>query len=250
MRRAGLLLLLLSLVGVSLADTIRLRSDAWFPLNGDPGAVRPGFGIEALQRIWGAAGYQLDYQLMSWARSLDAVRNGDADCVIGADQEEAPDLAFHREPLGMDSVKLYVRAADLWRFNSIGDIGRRSVAVISDYSYGDELDAWLADSRNATRIQMAYGADALEGNIRKLLAAQVDIVPESPMVMSSALARLNLERFVTVAGLASPPAPFYVACTAGNPAAEIWLATLDEGLRRLRASGEWQQLLAEYGVNE
>jgi polar amino acid transport system substrate-binding protein len=250
MRQAALLLILASLAGLTQADTIRLRSDAWFPLNGDPGAVRPGFGIEALQRIWGPAGYRLDYQLMSWSRSLEAVRDGQADCVIGADEEEAGDLLIHREPLGTDATKLYVRAADLWRFNSIEDLGRRSVAVISDYSYGEALDAWLSDSRNATRIQMAYGADALEGNIRKLLAGQVDVVPESPMVMSNALRRLNLERFVTVAGVASPPAPFYVACTAGNAEAEVWLATLDEGLRRLRASGEWQALLSEYGVSE
>jgi polar amino acid transport system substrate-binding protein len=92
-------------------------------------------------------------------------------------------------------------------------LARRSVALINEYSYGPELDAWIGDSRNATRIQMAYGAEALEGNVRKLLAGRVDVVLESPMVMSTTLERLGLERFVRLAGEGKAPAPFYIACS-------------------------------------
>lgn len=245
---AALIAILLS--PLASADTIRLRADAWFPVNGDPEAAQPGFGIEALRTIWKEAGHDLDYRLMSWGRSLEAVRNGSADCVIGAYQSEAPDLRFPEQALGLDDVGLYVRAADEWQYTGVESLARRTVGVISEYSYGDELDAWLADSANATSIQMAYGADALEGNIRKLLADRVDVLLESPMVMKNALQKLGLARFVRLAGEGTEPTPFYIACSPTNPQAPRWLREFDDGMLRLRQSGDWQRLLESYGLTE
>ena len=239
----------LLLLGTPLAaDTIRLRADVWYPVNGDPGAVLPGFGIEALGKIWGEAGHRLDYSLMPWGRSLDAVRSGAADCVIGAYKADAPDLLFPQQPLGLDGVGVYVRAADQWRYDGPDSLARRSVAVISEYSYGETLDDWLAAPGNATRIQMAYGADALEGNIRKLLAGRVDVLLESPMIMTTLLARLELQRYVRLAGDGKPATPFYIACSASNPAAPDWLRQFDEGMLRLRTGGQWDRLRQRYGL--
>jgi polar amino acid transport system substrate-binding protein len=230
------------------ADTIRVRADAWFPVNGDPQAVQPGFGIEALRTIWKEAGHDLDYRLMSWGRSLEAVRNGSADCVIGAYKADAPDLRFPEQELGRDGVGIYVRAADEWHYSGIESLARRTVGVISEYSYGEELDVWLADSANATRIQMAYGADALEGNIRKLLAGRVDVLLESPMIMNTALHKLDLARFVRLSGEGKPPTPFYIACSADNPKVSEWLRQFDDGMVQLRQSGLWRALLEDYGL--
>ena len=232
------------------ADTIRLRADAWFPVNGDPQAVKPGFGVEALRTVWHEAGHQLDYRLMSWGRSLEAVRDGSADCVIGAYKADAPDLRFPDQALGRDSVGVYVRATDDWQYNGIESLSRRTVGVISEYSYGEELDAWLADSANATRIQMAYGVDALEGNIRKLLAGRVDVLLESPLIMNTALLKLDLARFVRLSAEGKPPTPFYIACSPTNPKVPEWLRQFDEGMIRLRQSGQWRALLESYGLAE
>lgn len=248
MLRIGCWLLGMVLSGNVLADNIRLRADAWYPVNGDPAAARSGFGIEAAQQIWGAAGHTIDYQLMSWSRSLDAVRADQADCVIGAYRDDAPDLRFPAEPLGLEGIGVYVRAADDWSYTGPDSLARRSVAMISEYSYGQALDVWIGASRNATLIQMAYGADALEGNVRKLLAGRVDVVLESPMIMSTTLKRLGLERFVRLAGEGKAPAPFYIACSSTNPKVPEWLKVFDEGVRRMRDNGQWQVLLDRYDL--
>ena len=245
---ATLLAVLLS--PLASADTIRLRADAWFPVNGDPDAAQPGFGIEALRAVWQEAGHELDYRLMSWGRSLEAVRNGSADCVIGAYKEDAPDLRFPSQELGRDGVGIYVRAADEWHYSGVESLGRRTVGVISEYSYGEELDAWLANSANATRIQMAYGSDALEGNIRKLLAGRVDVLFEPPMIMNTALRKLDMARFVRLSGEGKPPTPFYIACSASNPKVPEWLRQFDEGMVGLKQSGQWRTLLESYGLAE
>lgn len=243
------LLVLCALTPTLHADIIRVRADHWFPVNGQPDAPAPGFGIEIANRIWRAAGHQLDYRLMSWGRALEAVRQGEADCVIGAYVEDAPDFLFPQEPLGSDRVYAYVRKGDNWRFTGVASLDQRSVAVINDYSYGKRLDAWLADPAHAAGIQFAYGESALEGNIRKLLAGRVDVLFESPMVMDSALSRLGLAQQVEVAGEGAPLTDFYMACTSADPRAAGWLTILDQGIRKMRADGELARILARYGLN-
>ena len=51
MHRVWLVLLFLSCPVVSLADTVTLRADEWYPYNGDPDAERPGYMIELAQTI-------------------------------------------------------------------------------------------------------------------------------------------------------------------------------------------------------
>lgn len=245
---AALLLLLPLLLAPVYADTIRLRADEWFPVNGDPQSSRPGFAVELAATIWRDFGHQIDYQLMGWGRSLEAARNGSIDCVIGTDRTEAPDLLFPQTPLHTDGVHVYVRKGDNWRFTDESSLARRTVAVINEYSYGGQMDAWLADPANATRIQMAYGEAALEGNIRKLLAGRVDLLLESPMVMSVALQDLELARYVTDAGESDPPTPFYIACGSSNPKTVKWLQQFDQGAEKLKESGAWQAILERYGL--
>lgn len=247
-RSVPLLLLLFFLPAAVFADTIRLRADEWFPVNGDPASARPGFAVELAKAIWQPHGHRIDYQLMAWGRSLEAARDGSIDCVIGADQEEAPDLLFPQTPLYADGVHAYVRQGDNWRFSDETSFARRTVAVISEYSYGERMDAWLADSANALQIQMAYGEAALEGNIRKLLAGRVDLLLESPMVMSAALQDLQLAQFVADAGELDPASPFYIACTPANPQSAEWLRQFDEGARALQDNGAWQAILDRYGL--
>ena len=243
-------LLGMALVGNALADVVRVRADVWYPVNGDPAAVRPGFGIEALGLVWGESGLQLDYQLMSWGRSLSAVRSGAADCVVGAYKQDAPDLRFPTQMLGQDSVGVYVRASDDWSYAGPQSLAGRSVGVIGDYSYGEDLDGWLADEANTPRVEVANGVDALEGNIRKLLAGRVDVLLESPMVMASSMRTLGVTDVVRLAGEGKTATPFYIACSASNPKVTQWLEQFDAGMQRLRESGRWRELRASYGLSE
>ncbi|MEE4251564.1 MAG: transporter substrate-binding domain-containing protein, partial [Alcanivoracaceae bacterium] len=106
------------------------------------------------------------------------------------------------------------------------------------------------DEANAARIEIAYGVDALEGNIRKLLAGRVDVLFESPMVMASSLRAHDLDSHVRLAGEGKPATPFYIACSASNPRVPLWLEQFDDGMQRLRDSGRWRQLLEKYGLSE
>ena len=99
MRTRLLLLLIMLALGatrVDAAETLSIRADAWPPYNAEPKSIKPGYMINVLLEIFMPQGYALDYQQLSWTESLDAVRKGEFNAVIGATKDDAPDFVFPR----------------------------------------------------------------------------------------------------------------------------------------------------------
>ena len=42
------------------AETISVRADVWMPYNGEPGAEKPGYGIEILKAVFGPQNIEID----------------------------------------------------------------------------------------------------------------------------------------------------------------------------------------------
>jgi len=236
---------LLMAVPAGAVETVSVRADAWFPVNGEPDSARPGFAIEVLERVFVAPAYTLDYQLLDWQRALELASAATVDCVVGAYRSEAPGLLFPAYPLALDRNAFFVLAGSDWRYDGVASIGPRSVAVIGEYDYGGELDAWIA--RRPANLHVAHGREPLRRNLRMLLAGRVDALVESEMVMQATLAALDLEGKVVEAGAVGPASPFYFACSNTARGAAI-IGQFEQGWRRLRESGELARLYGRYGV--
>ncbi|KPQ04843.1 MAG: ABC-type uptake system substrate-binding component [Idiomarinaceae bacterium HL-53] len=249
MNKKNAVWLMLSLMasGTVLADTITIRSDEWYPMNGAPGADKPGFMIELAQRIFSEAGHTVDYQLMPWERAVDSVRAGTFDCVVGAYVEDAPDFVFPEQAWGVDSTGFFVRDSSSWQYDGLDSLSSQSVAVINGYSYGEELDAMIAS--NAGNFQGLGGNDALEKNIKKLEAGRVDVVIESPSVMLAKMNELGVSG-IKSAGLLGEPTPMYIACSPAKSSSQDYVQLVNEGTERLRASGELAAIMARYGMTD
>lgn len=75
------------------AETLSIRADLWPPYNDEPKSNKPGYMIVVLMEIFLRQGYQLDYQTLSWEDSLEAVRRGQFNAVVGASKDDAPTLS-------------------------------------------------------------------------------------------------------------------------------------------------------------
>lgn len=94
----GLIILyLLSLSSIALAaETITIAADAWPPFNGEPKSESEGYMIDIAREAFGAAGYEVDYKILSWKRALNLTREGEIDGVVGASKRDAQVLSFLR----------------------------------------------------------------------------------------------------------------------------------------------------------
>lgn len=249
-RSDGILKLLaasLVLVAVPLhADTLRLRADHWYPFNAAPGDARPGFTIEVLEQIFSAHDTVLDYQLTSWSRALEQAHSGEADCVVGAYRDEAPGLLFPRQHFAVDVPTFYVLADDAWQYQGEASLAGKLVGVIADYSYGAVFDAWMR--AHPQQVNVASGNRPLLNNVRMLLAGRVDVLVESPVVMSALMAGQGLAGVLREAGtVGNGGGRLYLACT-DSPRGRLLIERFDAGWKRLQASGTLTGIYARYGV--
>lgn len=244
-----LVALYFSSASVIQADTISIRSDVWFPMNGQPGSDQPGYMIELAQEIFSQSGHTIDYRLMPWERALSEVRKGAIDCVVGAYKEDAPDFIFPEEHWGMDNSAFYVNKGNSWRYQGLTSLNGVKLGVIGGYAYGDEFDKYVADNSSGN-IQTVKGDNALEKNIKKVMAGRLDALIDSPLVVSAKLKEMGMEGKIEEAGALGDPSPMYIACSPAKPKTKGHIQLINEGTQALRASGRLSEIMAKYGLKD
>jgi polar amino acid transport system substrate-binding protein len=232
------------------ADTVSILSDEWYPMNGSPASSHPGYMIEIAQTILAADGHKLDYRLAPWKRSILEVRQGNADCIIGAYKSDAPDFIFPDNPWGKAEFKFYTGVESKWTYQSILQLNSTRLGVIFGYSYSPKLDHYIKKNRNLSKVQVTTGETALEQNIRKLLANRIDAVISFEPVMKEKLTQLHLEKAIRHAGTLGMSQFMYIACSPNKESSQYYVQLFSSGIVELRKSGELKKILNKYGVED
>lgn len=232
----------------ALADTVTIRADHWYPMNGTPGAANPGFMIEIAQQTLAKGGHTVDYALMPWERAVYSAQKGQIDCVVGAYKSDAPDLLFPENSQGVDTVAAYVKKGSPWRYTTLEALKSIKLGAISGYGYGDDIDAYI--EKNPQVVQLTVGETALDQNIKKLAAGRIDVLLESPAVFDAKLKELKLEGQFDQAGTLSDVENLYVACTPLKESSKTYVKLISDGTEALRQSGELARILEKYGLKD
>ncbi len=235
---------------ITAADTITIRADNWYPINGEPGAKNPGFMIELAETIFKANGHNVDYRTLPWLRATQLTREGQFDCVVGAYKDDVPDFVFPQEPWGLDQSIFYVKKDSDWVFKDMPTLAstQSTFALIGGYAYGDEFDAFA--KANPDRVQFINADNALDNNIKKVLAGRATATLESKMVMSAKIKDLGITGQLKTAGALQEPTEMYIACSPNKDTSKAYTDMIDKGTRELRASGKLAEILAKYGIED
>jgi polar amino acid transport system substrate-binding protein len=246
----GLLLVLLGAASAG-AATITIRADYWPPFNGEPKNVKSGYMIEVLREIFAPLGHTIDYQLLSWDDSLEAVRQGKFNAVVGANHDDAPGFVYPAETLGVSATGFFVKSGNPWKYEGIKSLEKVRLGVIEAYSYSEELDDYIRANRNSGRIVESSGDTALAVLIKMLQTGQVDVVAEDPSVMMFNLMDMKVGVGEVVAGgMTEEKQQLYVAFSPALPASKTYARQFDEGIRKLRRNGKLAQILFRYGLKD
>ena len=245
----GCMLVLLAWAGLARAETLVIAGDIWCPVNCQPGSERPGIFVELAREIFTEAGIEVQYKALNWARTLQMVRRGELNAAVGAGVEDAPDFLFGATPVASSRSCFFTLPDSTWRFNGTASLAGQRLGVINDYSYGDELNTYIAlHHGDSERIQIAAGDTALALNIGKLMHGRVDVVLENAWVMQAILASQGQTGGLREAGCRAPDVPIYLAFSPALESSPRYVALFEQGVQRYRANGRLQALLAAYGV--
>lgn len=232
------------------AATISIVADQWCPYNCEPGSDKPGFMIEIAQKVLAEAGHTVDYKNLPWSRAIDEARKGKYNAIVGAAVDDAPDFEYPGSPLGISKSVFAVPKGSSWKFTGMDSLAAVSIGTIQDYAYSEEFDAYVeANAKDAKKIQVATGDDALTTNIRKLEANRIGALVEDESVLNYELAQMATKtEFAIVGDLGE--SELFIAFTPGKPESKEYAKLLGEGVEKLRASGELAKILAKYGLKD
>jgi len=231
---------------------ITLRADPSCPSNCDPDSDHPGYDVEIAQEIYGAAGYKVDYRLLSWSRTLIEVRNGVIDGFLAGIKDDAPDFVFPEEPGGTLINAYAVRKGSHWKWTGTASLEGKILGFIPDYQYFPELKSYIdAHAKDPKAVQGVAMMNANELNLRKLAVGRIDVTFDDMTVLQYLTASLKLaDKLDVVDPHISAPVPNYIAFGPSNPRAHELARLWDEGIRRMRKTGELKRILDRYGIQD
>jgi polar amino acid transport system substrate-binding protein len=244
-------LLAVCTVQVATAETLSIRSDLWPPYNDEPKSIKPGYMINVLMEIFLPQGYALDYQQLSWTDSLEAVRKGQFNAVVGATKDDAPDFVFPKESFGVSDTAFFVKSGEKWKFTGKASLQDVRLGVIESYAYNDELDPYIKANKGTKRIVEATGDEPLMALIRMLQDGQIDAIVEDTNVMFATLISGKVPMgSLVAAGSCKEKSTLYVAFSPKNPKSKELAAKFDAGIKALRSNGKLHAILGLYGLTD
>lgn len=250
MRFSGLFLLLSwLLVARAEAATLVACADEYCPFN--CAADRPdlGYMIELLQRSAQSRQEHVIYKVMPWERAIQFTREGQCQALVGTPVNDPSDFIFPALPAGMNINVAWVKRDDHWRYNGVASLANRQIGLIDGYSYGDELDRYIATHvKNDTHLQIIAGETAIEQNVNKLTRGRINVYVEDLMVIQYRMRQQKPPPFI-VAGEISR-LPFHIAFSPRDTQSRARADALSQTVAKMRASGELTRLLNRYGVQD
>lgn len=230
------------------SETISFRSDYWCPYICNPNSDKPGYMVEVLRKVFEPQGYKLDIQLQSWVKAIAATRTNESNALMGASPIDGPDFIFPKQPLGLMRNAFFVRRDSKWSYQGAASLAGQKIGVINSYTYGEGIDPLIKQKH--TSFYVVSGKQPLESVVRMAHTGRLDAFVESPDILPHTTAQtkkyLRHFRFAGWVEIAEPE--LYVLFSPKNPKSKVYAQILDEGITKLRASGELKRILDRYEV--
>lgn len=224
----------------SYAQTLTIAQDPWPPFV-DEDAAGQGLSIEIVRAALEPKGYQIKMNFVPWARALNGVKNAQYDVLASAwfTQERSEYLAFSDDYLS-NEIKFIMRSKDSFQYNGIDSLTGKNIGVVRGYGYGDEF-------LNATNFKRHETKD-LVSNVKKLVAGRIDLTLEDELVAKSLLAKEAPEMLGKITFVTNPLStkPMHIAVGKKNPKHQQIIQDFNQGLKEIKASGKFQELVNKY----
>lgn len=240
MRTLILLVSLLLLPLVSSAEPVTAAQDPWPPFvqEGNP----PGISVELVSAAMKTQGYDFQMKIMPWARSIEEVKNGNIDFLIGTwYTDERSAYLRYSDHYAINQVKFITQANSDFEYNGMGSLDGKSVGIVRGYGYGDDF----LNAPNFSRPE----ANNMAANLRKLMAGRIDMTLEDEIVARSQMkaAGLDAGKFRFTNNSLSEN-KLHVSSGIANARSEELINAFNKGLAAIKENGTFDAIMKKYGV--
>lgn len=242
MRLFTALFLALVMAMPAVSETLTIAADPWPPFI-EEAHEEGGVAIHIIREAVGRSGYDVELNIMPWARAEAGVKAGDYDILPGTWYTEARSKELmYSEPYMENQLKFIKRKGQDFEYGGLESLKGKTVAVIRDYGYGDAFYEADYFEREA--------ASDLVTNVRKLVNGRVDLAIEDELVARFIINDKAPALIDNIEFVEPPYSAEGLHMTTGyeNPKHEAIVKAFNEGLAAMKEDGTFDQILEENGL--
>ncbi len=238
-------LALISGVGVlaQTQDTIRLTNGDWPPFMSKNGPHH-GVASHVITEAFALVGVEVAYGFFPWARSLKLAKEGIWDgSAAWWDREERYQYLFYSDPVAPTTVVFFHLKSTKFDWSTYEDLRKLRVGGSLGNDYGKAFNE--AEAAGIIHVELASDD---ETNLKKLLKGRIDVFPGGSMTIYSQIRDTFAAEEAALFTHHPKPIfeePLHLLLSKKVPGNEQMLDRFNEGLRMLKESGRWDQMIAD-----
>ncbi|MBL36283.1 MAG: ABC transporter substrate-binding protein [Oceanospirillaceae bacterium] len=219
------------------AETLDVAAeDAWPPFSDASGN---GYSRQLAEAAFKLSGITLNVQTVPYARALNMTKGGSVDACWNVTRQPSTevDYIFGSVPLFQAAASYFYKRGQARDFHRPEDIpdGTR-VAVINGYEYGQEFE------HNKKRFKLIEVSKQTQ-MLALLLNDRVDVAIMFDHVYDYIMSSQFLDKSAYEKGYTNHISDIYIAFSRQNESSSRYAKLLDEGLLKLKESGEYDRIM-------
>jgi len=203
-----------------------------------------GMGSHIVTEAFAVMGVEVEYGFFPWKRAYDVAKRGTWDGTVGwSFSDERGEAFFFSDPIFPSTFALFHLKDFSFDWNSMEDLKDMKIGVTMEYFYGDEFVA----AEKAGVIHPEYVASD-ELNLKKLFKGRVQVFVGDIMVTYDQI-RDTFSAQEVAAFTHHPKVllsrDLHLLLTKANPDSERLIDIFNRGLKQLKESGRYNQIIAD-----
>ncbi|PXX35353.1 substrate-binding periplasmic protein [Undibacterium pigrum] len=204
-----------------------------------------GIALSIVRRAFELEGYRVEFTFLPWSRALAESRAGkwDGTAYWGHKPEHDASFFLSDNVITEQWVFVYRNALD-FKWQQLTDLRPYRIAMIQDYTYTPEI--WAMANKAELKVEKLPNDMAA---LRLLLLKRVDVAPMERNVTCDLLARNfspgDAAQLSAHPKLMTDSFTTHLMMSRGLPSSAGRVAAFNAGLKKLRASGEYQKLSSQ-----
>ncbi len=225
------------------SKTIRLTNGEWQPyLSKD--SPHYGFASHIVTEAFAQVGVEVEYGFFPWARSYKLAKDGRWDgTLVWTDSEDRRKDFLYSDPVAPQTAVFFYLKNTKFDWDTYDDLRDVRVGGTLKYNYGTEFD-----EAEAAGIFKSNRAPSDETGLTKLLKGRIDVFPGTIMVTYAQIRDTFTEEQAAQFTHHDKPInvlPQHLLLSKKVPTSEQMRARFNEGLKLLKESGKYDQIIAD-----
>jgi polar amino acid transport system substrate-binding protein len=237
MKKLILIFLILSSMTLAL-DKVVFTAGDWEPFASSKNRDAR-LGMDIIEEAYNEVGVKVEWKFFPWKRAFELAKTGEFSGTVLwlPNDERAKDFLFSGESIVVTKTVFFHRKDVDFDWNELSDLRKYKVAGTIGYAQSDALIA--------AGVNVELG-NSDEVSFKKLIANRVEVFPAAFVVGYTIMKNIfTPEQLHMITNHSKPmeTAPMHILSGKKNPQAREILDLYDKGLRMLKASGKYDEMV-------